>query len=195
MTRLKLLTPDDLTTDQREVYDALTGGERSKNATLTQPDGSLVGPFNALLYSPLTGGRFQALGEALRFHNHLPDNELEVAILVVGAHWQADFEWWAHARLARRAGVSEPVIEAIRKGERPEFENEGEALVYRVASELHNTQQLSDETYALAVDHLGEAGLADLLMLMAYYTGVSMLLNSFRVPLPGNAPSPFSDLQ
>ena len=38
---------------------------------------------------------------------------LEVAILVEAREWRAEFEWWAHVRLARRAGVSAEVIAAI----------------------------------------------------------------------------------
>lgn len=191
MTRLGLLKPDELNADQKSLYDALTGGERNKGATLTREDGSLVGPFNALLYSPLTGNRFQSLGESLRFFNQLPGNQLEIAILVIAAEWRAEFEWWAHARLARNAGVADDVIEAIRTGGRPRIDDDGESLVYEVAVELLNTHRLSDETYNRALEVLGEAGLVDLQFLMAYYTGVSMLLNTFEIPLPDGVPTQF----
>ena len=191
MTRLGLLKPDELNADQKSLYDALTGGERSKGATLTGEDGSLIGPFNALLYSPLTGNRFQSLGESLRFFNQLPGNQLEIAILVIAAEWRAEFEWWAHARLARNAGVADDVIETIRTGGRPRIVDDGELLVYEVAVELLQTRRLSDETYNRALEVLGEAGLVDLQFLMAYYTGVSMLLNTFEIPLPDGVPTQF----
>ncbi len=192
MSRLPLLTPDQLDADQQEVYDSLTTGERGKNANLRNDDGSLVGPFNAFLYSPLTGNRFQALGEALRFFNKLPKNELEVVILVIAAQWRADFEWWAHARLAGNAGVSDDVIEAIKDGRQPSFEDDGEALVYEIAMTLLADRRLPDDVYGRAVDYLGEAGLLDLMFLMAYYTGVSMVLNTFEVSLPEGVKSPFA---
>lgn len=191
MSRLPLLTPDQLDADQKEVYDALTMGERGKNANLRNDDGSLVGPFNAMLYSPLTGNRFQALGEALRFFNKLPKNELEVVILVIARQWQADFEWWAHARLARNAGVGEDIIAAIHENRQPDFHDDGEALVYEVATTLLSDHRLDDALYGRAVDYLGEAALLDLMFLMAYYTGVSMVLNTFEVPLPEGVESPF----
>jgi 4-carboxymuconolactone decarboxylase len=191
MTRLSLLKPDELNDDQKSLYDALTGGERSKGATLVREDGSLVGPFNALLYSPLTGNRFQSLGESLRFFNQLPGNQLEIAILVIAAQWRAEFEWWAHARLAKNAGVADDVIEAIRTGAQPQIVDAGESLVYEVAVELLTTHRLSEETYNRALEVLGEAGLVDLQFLMAYYTGVSMLLNTFEIPLPDGVPTQF----
>lgn len=191
MTRLRLLKPDELTDDQRAVYDGLTTGERGKRSNLAGEDGSLIGPFNAMLHSPLTGDRFQSLGESLRFSNKLPPNQLEIAILIIAAEWQADFEWWAHARLASSAGVADDVIEAIRNRETPAFRDEGEALVYEVASELLNSHRLSDATYTRAVDYLGESALIDLQFLLAYYTGVSMLLNTFEIPLPEGTAAPF----
>jgi 4-carboxymuconolactone decarboxylase len=191
MTRLSLLKPDELNDDQQSLYDALTGGERSKGATLVREDGSLVGPFIALLYSPLTGNRFQSLGESLRFFNQLPGNQLEIAILVIAAQWRAEFEWWAHARLAKNAGVADDVIEAIRTGAQPQIVDAGESLVYEVAVELLTTHRLSEETYNRALEVLGEAGLVDLQCLMAYYTGVSMLLNTFEIPLPDGVPTQF----
>lgn len=191
MTRLKRLRPEELNDDQRVVYDGLTQGERGQNANLTNEDGSLAGPFNAMLYSPKTGNRFQSLGESLRFFNKLPNNELEVVILVVASEWQSNFEWWAHARLARSAGVTDDVIAAIREQRRPDFTDEGEALVHDVARELLATKRLSDDTYVRAVSRLGEAALVDLQLLIAYYTGVSMLLNTFEVPLPEGVSAPF----
>ena len=191
MTRLRMLTPDELNSDQQAVYDGLTTGERGKRSNLTFEDGSLVGPYNAMLYSPLTGNRFQSLGESLRFTNQLPQNQLEIAILVVAAEWRADFEWWAHARLAKAAGVDGDVIEAIKGGDQPTFSDDGEALVHAVATELLRTHRLEDGTYARAVEQLGEPALIDLQLLMAYYTGISMLLNSFEIPLPEGVPAPF----
>jgi len=192
MTRLRRLLPDELDDDQRAVYEGLTEGERGKKATLTNDDGSLVGPFNAMLYSPLTGNRFQSLGESLRFFNKLPNNELEIVILVVASEWQSNFEWWAHERLAKRAGVADDVIAAIKEKREPaSFGSDGEAIVYAAARELLTTKNLSDESYERAVGYLGESALVDLQLLIAYYTGVSMLLNTFEVPMPDGVAPPF----
>ncbi|HVT70755.1 MAG TPA: hypothetical protein VHF26_23610, partial [Trebonia sp.] len=57
--RLPGLAPADLDNDQRALYDAIAGGPRAKNRNipLTDPDGHLLGPFNAMLLSPTLGGR------------------------------------------------------------------------------------------------------------------------------------------
>lgn len=191
MPRLEPLRPDAMSAAQREVYSALLSGKRG--AGLTAPDGSLIGPFNAMLRNPHVGNRVQSLGETLRFDTSLSRRVIEIATLVVGAHWRAQFEWWAHERLARQAGLADAVIAAIKRGERPALDDASEATAYEVASEIYRTQRLSDATYARAVQYFGEAGVFELLALVGYYTLVSLILNGFDVPLaPGETP-PFAD--
>lgn len=191
MPRLTPLRPEAMTNDQRTLYDAILGGKRGPG--MRGEDGALIGPFNAMLLNPHVGDRVQRLGEALRFDISLPRNVIEVATLVVGSHWRAQFEWWAHERLAKQAGVSETVIAAIKHGERPDFSNDDEAGAYDVASELYRTQRLTDASYAKAVQRFGESGVFELIALVGYYSLVSLLLNGFDVPLPAGETPPFND--
>jgi 4-carboxymuconolactone decarboxylase len=191
MSRLESLRPEAMTEAQRALYEALLRGKRGSG--LTAADGSLIGPFNAMLRNPHVGNRVQSLGEALRFETSLSRRVIEIATLVVGAHWRAQFEWWAHERLARQAGLSEAVIAAIKRGERPALDDASEATAYSVASEMYRTQRLSDATYARAVEHFGQAGVFELLALIGYYTLVSLILNGFDVPLAAGATPPFAD--
>jgi 4-carboxymuconolactone decarboxylase len=198
MTRLPLLPPDTLSDAQRIIFDAITKGPRTKTTganiglRLDAPAG-LPGPFNAWMYSPVIGNLVQELGAALRFSNSLPNNLLEIAILMVGKHWLAQFEFWAHARLARQAGVSEAAIEAIRIGAEPVFDKPEETQIYLFAREFIDTKRISDKTYAATRTLVGEQGLVDLVALMGYYTLVSMTLNCFQVALPQAQPLPFAE--
>lgn len=191
MARLIPVRPEAMTDDQRTLYDAILGGKRGPG--MRREDGALIGPFNAMLLNPHVGDRVQRLGEALRFDISLPRNVIEVATLVVGSHWRAQFEWWAHERLAKQAGVSEAVIAAIKHGERPDFSNDDEAGAYDVASELYRTQRLTDASYAKAVRRFGESGVFELIALVGYYSLVSLVLNGFDVSLPAGETPPFSD--
>ena len=38
---------------------------------------------------------------------------------MVAQQWRAQFEWYAHAQLARKAGISQGIIDAIHRGEKP----------------------------------------------------------------------------
>ena len=191
MPRLTPVRPEAMSAAQRELYDAIVGGKRGPG--MRREDGTLVGPFNAMMLNPHVGDRVQRLGEALRFDISLPRNVIEVATLVVGSHWRAQFEWWAHERLAKAAGVSETVIAAIKRGDRPDFSDDDEAAAHEVASELYRSQRLSDASYARAVGHFGEAKLFELIALVGYYSLVSLLLNGFDVPLPEGQTPPFND--
>jgi 4-carboxymuconolactone decarboxylase len=117
----------------------------------------------------------------------------ELAILITGRHWRAKFEFYAHAQLARKVGLEEPIIQALAAGKRPDFENRDDAIVYELCTEMLNTRHISDATYQRALDALGMQTLVDLIAIIGYYCMVSITLNAFEAPLPPGEPSPFPD--
>jgi 4-carboxymuconolactone decarboxylase len=181
MSRLPYLRRDDLDDAGRAVWDGL---ESSRGRSLVNEDGGLVGPFNAWVHAPGVGRRLSGLGATLRFETSIERRLLELAIIVVGAHWKAEFEWWAHARMAREHGVADGIVDAIGRGETPTFTAEDEALVYRFASQLVVGGRVDDPTYTGVVELLGSQGAVELVALCGYYTLVSFTLNAFAVPLP-----------
>jgi 4-carboxymuconolactone decarboxylase len=183
-SRLPYLRYDDLDPGRRAVWDAVVG---SRGGDLVNADGGLIGPFNAFVHAPGAGERLTALGHVLRFETSIERRLSEVAIITVGARWKAEFEWWAHARMARRHGVPDAVVDAIGRGEDPPFAAEDERTVYQVARELTGTGQVGSATHAAARALLGDAGLVELVSMCGYYTLVSFLLNAFTVPLPPGA--------
>lgn len=198
MTRLKAVAPDEMTAAQTKIFDAVTRGPRGRSAgrdgiDLSASGGGLPGPFNAWMYSPDIGNLAQELGAALRFKNSLPENLLELAVITVGQYWSAQFEFWAHARLARQAGVSAEVIEAIRIGKRPDFDKAEEAQIYDFVREMLDNKRVCSATYAATRALVGEQGLVDLVTLMGYYTIISFTLNCFEVPLPAGQTAPFNE--
>ncbi len=185
MRRLPYLQRDDVGDAARAVWDSLVS---SRGRNIVNDAGGLVGPFNAWVHAPGVGARFGELGAALRFETSLDRRLLELAIIVVAAHWKAEFEWWAHARMAREHGVGDAIIAAIERGETPSFEAGDEAVVYRFARELVAGGGVDDSTFASAVQLLGHQGVVELASLCGYYTLVSFTLNVFAVPLPPGVP-------
>jgi 4-carboxymuconolactone decarboxylase len=186
-TRLPYLQRDDLDDAGQAVWDALVG---SRGRTVVNEEGGLVGPFNAWVHAPGAGARLSALGATLRFETSIERRLLELAIIVVAAHWKAEFEWWAHARMAREHGVADAVVAAVERGETPPFEADDERLVHAVAGQLVEHGRIDDATFASAVELLGHRGVVELVSLCGYYTLVSFTLNAFAVPLPpGVAPA------
>lgn len=181
MPRLTPLDLGALAGEQKRVADGIIAG----------PRGGLRGPFEAWLRSPGLAERAQLLGEYCRFGSALAPPLRELAILVTGSHWRAQFEFWAHARLAREAGLADAVIEAVRTGATPSFSDEPERIVYQFVTEYFATTRVSDATYAQAIQALGERALVDLIGVVGYYGLVSMTLNVFEVPVPDGEASPF----
>ena len=184
MSRLPYLRYDDLDADGQKVWDGIVG---SRGSQLVNAEGGLTGPFNAFVHAPDVGRRLSALGATLRFGTSIERRLSEVAIITVGARWQAEFEWYAHSAMAREHGVPDAVVDAIGRGEDPPFAADDERTIYAVARELADGGQVSQATYDAARDLLGEAGMVELVSLCGYYTLISFLLNAFAVPIPPGA--------
>lgn len=182
MSRLPELAYEQMDDEQRRIHDEIAAG----------PRGAVVGPLEVWLRSPPLADRAQKLGAYARFRSTLPPRLSELAILVTGAAWKADFEWYSHIGPARKAGITDDVIEAIRTGEEPPLEDDASRAVYAVAREMHDHRRLSDDTYAMAIDVLGERGLVDLIGILGYYTLISMTLNAFEIETPDGS-KPFED--
>lgn len=180
MSRLPPIPESQLTDAQRKVVDAIKSG----------PRGRVGGPFPALLRNPDLAGRVAHLGELLRFGTSLPPRLSELAILITARTWTAQYEWYAHAKMARQGGLSDSIIEAIRRREAPVGMQPDEVAVYNLCTELHTTHGVSGASYAAARDLFGEAGVIELITISGYYVLVSMVLNVTEVPLPEGEPLP-----
>lgn len=177
MSRIPVLTFEELNGEQRKVYEAIKAGRR----------GVVLDLFMALLHSPALADGAQRLGTFLRYETSLPPRLSELAILTTAREWSCQYEWHFHAPEAEKGGLAPTVIEAIRVGERPDFENADEMVVYAYARELLRNRRVSDETYQLALDTFGPVGLVELTALIGYYNMIAMTLNEHRVPLPDGA--------
>lgn len=178
-SRFKELQQAEMTEAQRKAYEGIISG----------PRGGARGPFNALLRSPDLADRVQRVGEYVRFKSSLPARLNELAIIIVARYWTAQYEWYAHRRLALEAGLDPKIADAIAERKRPAGMKEDEAAVYDFCTELHEKKSVSDAAYANAVRLFGEQGVVDLIGASGYYTLVSMVLNVDRHPLPeGVAP-------
>lgn len=181
MSRLPSLRRNDLGESGQAVWDQIVAG---RGGQLVNDEGGLAGPFNAWVHAPEAGSRLAELGGFLRFHTSIERRLTEVAIITVGARWKAEFEWWAHARMARDHGVPGAAVDAIGRCEEPTFEADDERVVYQMARQLAEGGRVDDATYAAAQTLLGDAGMVELVSLCGYYTLISFLLNAFDVPLP-----------
>ncbi len=179
-SRISAPDPEALAPEGRAVYDAAI-----------RTFGAPLGPRIPLLHSPDVAVAWSKLGQALR-KSPLKPALRELAILVVGQHWRADFEWHAHAPKAVAAGVDAALIDQLFHGQTPNFEDNETQVVFAYCRELVHTRSVSDAAYDAAMALLGERQMVDLTALLGHFTNVAMTLNAHRVQLPVGVPSPFA---
>lgn len=181
--RLSRQRPQRLSADQRRLYDEIAGGPRAsglQSFPLTDDDGALTGPFNAMLLSPPVGAALQAVGAAVRYGSVLSARVREMAILLVAAHWDSDFERYAHQAVGRSIGLTAAELAAVGRGEVPAGVPEAEAAALVVVHALLRRADLDDDEYHAAVRELGERPLFELITLVGYYATLAVQLRVFR---------------
>jgi 4-carboxymuconolactone decarboxylase len=172
--RLKTTKPEARSAEQKRSAAALESG----------PRGRVGGPFLPLLEHPAVFDKVQELGEVLRFNSKLPGPLRELAILVCARYWTAQYEWWAHAAVGKKEGLSEQIMAELKEGKRPSGMNEQEATVHDFCHALHRTKTVPDDLLAKAKAQFGDDGVIEMIALSGYYTLISMTLNTAAVEIP-----------
>ena len=186
--RLRLLDPACLTDSQTAVYDRLRAtmirwADQSGFKSMTD-DGRLIGPFNPVMLSPGMAPAFLDLQDAEQANTSLSERVRQVVILAVGAVWRADYELYAHAAVAHKAGLQDDIIRGLAAGALPEGLNDQEKVAGRFARQLAAERRVDAELYRTAETAFGTQGLADITFLVGIYQLVCGLLTAFEVPAP-----------
>ena len=174
--RLPELSVETFTPEQRALAESIKSGPRGQF--------KLQGPFAIYLHSPAFGELAQKLGGHLRFKTSIPPRLSEFAILCTGAFWKAQYEWAAHAVLGEKAGVKPETIRALQAGRPPKSAPKDEMAIYAFVTELYAKRRVSTPTFNRVKKILGDAGTVELVGTLGYYALVSMLLDTFKAPLP-----------
>lgn len=157
---------------------------------MTDAEGRLEGPFNAMLTAPSVGLPLQELGAAIRYRSALSDRVREIAILAVAAHHSCEYEWYAHIAVGAACGMTDREFAAIRAGEIAETFDAAEADALAACRALLVRRRLTDDEAVAAADALGMTALTELTVLIGYYQTLQLLIGTWDVPLPeGVAPS------
>jgi len=184
--RLPVLDEDKLSQPQHNLLTALRAGPRGQSITLR-------GPFAAWMHAPDFAVLAQALGAHCRYNSGLEPRLSEFAILCTARAWRAQYEWFAHAPIAERAGVKAKTIAELRVGRAPTSAPKDERAIYAYVQELYKTRRVSDRIYKRLHAMLGDAAMVELTGLLGYYALVAMTLNVFRMPPPEDATLAFAE--
>ena len=183
--RFPQLDPAHFTPRQKEVADAIQSGPRG---------GGLRGPFNALLRAPDLCDLVQRVGAYVRYGSSIPAALNELAICMAGRKWTAQYEFYAHRKLAIDAGLNPAILDAVAGGSTPAGMSADETMVYDFVTALLKTGSVPDAQYQPVLNRFGENGVMDLVGAVGYYTIVSMVLNVADVQLPDGEPKPLKPL-
>ncbi len=186
--RLPRLTPDRLDDEQRAVYDAIAGGPRAAGPQafpLTDEDGALNGPFGVMLHAPSVGAALQDLGSAIRYRTELSARVREIAILQVAVATDSRFEWWAHERVGRQAGLTDLELTWLANGAPLELTEPDEQAAHDFVTAVLRGPSLSAEDYSRAEVALGRRTLVELTVLIGYYRLLAETMHVFAVGVPG----------
>lgn len=179
--RFPQLTMDQLSDQQKPL------GEQIMRVSSV----GIGGPYNPIIRSPVLGQRLYDLFYYLRWQTSVPTRLNEFAILIIGRQWRSQVEWFAHAPLAAKAGLSADVIAELKAGNRPSKMAEDEAVVYDFVTELTTTKKISDETYARAKKIFNDQQIVDLTALAGNYVMVAMILAMAEETVPPGKEEPF----
>ena len=184
--RLPVLDEAQMNDAQRALLEAIRSGPRGKSVTPR-------GPFAVWLHAPEFGHLAQALGGHCRYKTALPPRLSEFAILCTARLWKAQYEWFAHAPMAEKAGVKTKTIADLRAGREPKSAPKDERAIFAFIRELYKTNRVSDRTYKRVHAFLGDAATVELVGILGYYVMISMTLNVFRMMPPADAELAFAE--
>ena len=173
MNRLIDIPPEQLSADQKVVFDNLVQGR-----------GRILGPYKIWIHSPVVAAGMEHIGTHLNKRGVLTPREVEMGIVIIATHWNAAYVQTAHVREGRRVGVTEAVLSALFQGKEPELTDPHERGVCQFARALVNGAVLSDEEYAAVEAAIGRPGIAEVLVLLGYYTSVALGMKVHQVPIP-----------
>ena len=182
--RLTPITYESLAPELRPLADDI----------LKVSSAGLGGPYNALMRSPEMARRCFDFLDYLRFKTSVNKRLNEFAILIQSRISNAQYEWWAHETIARKAGLSDAVMSDLRQCRRPAAMQDDERLVYDFCVQLSLNHRVPDALWQEAVTKMGEQAVIDLTVLSGTYVMVSMLLNATQVGIPGGGAEPLEVL-
>jgi 4-carboxymuconolactone decarboxylase len=173
MSRIQDIPADKLTAEQKTIFDRLVAGR-----------GRILGPYKIWIHSPAVASGMEQLGTFLNKRSSLTTRCVEIGILVIAQHWDADYVRQAHIKLGKAAGLTQEQIDAILAGRDPKLTDPQERAVCAFASALAAGAKMSDAAFAEVEQVLGRTGVAEVLVLLGYYTSVALGMKVHQVAVP-----------
>jgi len=178
--RLPAVERNNLDANGQQIFDMFTSpGNGYENG--------LRGPLGMWMYSPEMAQGAWLLRQRVRYGTAKDQRLTELTIISTAREISNQYEYSAQEPLGTTAGLEQEIMDFV-KYRRPMSEaddipgmGEVEKLIIQFAREIVSEPKVSSETFATAVELLGEEGVMDLTGLIGYYNFVAMTLKAFDV--------------
>ena len=144
---------------------------------IVQSRGALQGPFTMFLHCPELAGRLAHLGAFVRFEGSLDMRVRVLAALTVARELDAVYVWGAQTGGARRLGVPETTITAIRENHSRGIPPE-DAQIVDFTRDLLRKHRVDDATVAALRKRFGDDEFIQLTGAIGYYSLLAMTVNA-----------------
>jgi 4-carboxymuconolactone decarboxylase len=145
--------------------------------SIVKSRGAIQGPFTMFLHSPELAGRVAHLGAYVRFEGSLDMRVRVLAAMTVAREFDAVYVWGAQTGGARRLGVPESTITAIREQHTRGLPAE-DAQIVDFTRQLLRRHRVDDATFKALQQRFGSDGLIQLTGAIGYYTMLAMTVNA-----------------
>jgi 4-carboxymuconolactone decarboxylase len=175
--RLPFVDRASLTDGARAIYD-------DHADPLGWSHAGLRGPGGIRLHSPVLAELWSGVGRYLRDGTGLSKRVREVAILITAREHDSTFEWQQHERVARKVGVPDETIDAIKHREALDGLDETDALVIRLGRQVFGEHAVDSDLFEAAHARFGSQQLIDLISIMGTYAATAAMLALVDVQIP-----------
>lgn len=139
--------------------------------------GAVAGPFLMFMHSPEVAGRVAHLGAYVRFEGELDMKIRVLAAMTVAREFEAMYVWGAQTGGARRLGVPESTIDAIRESHSRGVPQE-DADIIDFTRQLLRKHRADEALFKKLQARLGNDQLIQLTTAIGYYTMLGMTVNA-----------------
>lgn len=146
----------------------------------TRANGSLLNVDKVLLHSPQLAAGWRAFFSAIRTQCGLPDVLREIVTLRVAALNRAEYEFFQHAPIALRLGLSQAQLDALRAPEPSGFDAD-QLLVLALCDAMTRDVQVPDELMENLGQTFDHRTLVELVVTIAGYNCVSRTLEALKI--------------
>ena len=135
------------------------------------------GPFTMFLHSPEIAGRVAHLGGYVRFEGSLDMRVRVLAAMTVAREFDAMYVWGAQTGSARKQGVPESTITAIREKHSRDIPPD-DAQIVDFTRDLLRKHRVDDATAAAMRKRFGDDQFIQLTGAIGYYSLLAMTVNA-----------------